>query len=144
MAHTCHAIGCSRRVPPRMLFCGPHWELTPKPIRVLVWSTYRLGQEIRKDPSAAYIVAQAHAVAAVARLESRFTDEQASCLIFEAIGRAGDHNEERLQALRVEFRKLDPNGEAWRLATGGGAAADHSQIVRPASGFHPCSTPRVR
>ena len=53
--HTCHASGCSRPVPPRMFMCKAHWFALPLPMRKAIWLTYREGQEITKDPSAAYL-----------------------------------------------------------------------------------------
>lgn len=77
MAHTCHAEGCAKAVPPRMLFCLPHWRKTPRHLQAAIWRTYREGQEVRKNPSALYLVVQAMAVAAVARMEGKFTPDQA-------------------------------------------------------------------
>lgn len=66
MAHTCHALGCTRSVDPRYLMCGPDWLLVPKPLKDAVWATYVPGQEIRKDPTPAYIKAAHNAILAVA------------------------------------------------------------------------------
>lgn len=54
MSHTCHLPGCSRAVPPALLFCGPHWAKVPAALKQEVWNTYRPGQETDKNPSAAY------------------------------------------------------------------------------------------
>jgi hypothetical protein len=35
--------------------CRTHWFKLPKHLRDRVWATYRPGQEISKDPSAAYL-----------------------------------------------------------------------------------------
>lgn len=68
MIHHCHAIGCERAVPPRLLMCAPHWRQVPGNLQRLIWRSYVKGQEIRKDPTALYLVAQAHVVAYVASL----------------------------------------------------------------------------
>lgn len=44
MAHTCHAAGCSYRVPPEMFMCKRHWYSLPKQMRDRIWQTYREGQ----------------------------------------------------------------------------------------------------
>lgn len=53
--HECHWPGCKRQVPPAMWGCRPHWFALPKFLRALVWDTYKPGQEIRMDPSPAYL-----------------------------------------------------------------------------------------
>ena len=74
--HTCHAIGCSVEVPPRMLFCRRHWYAVPKHLRDRIWQTYRPGQEVTKDPSVEYVEAATEARLAVAAQEAGrpFTD----------------------------------------------------------------------
>lgn len=62
-AHTCHAHGCTRRVPPSMWGCRAHWFSLPKPIRDAVWREYRPGQESDKRPSFRYMAVQRLAVA---------------------------------------------------------------------------------
>ena len=69
MSHRCHAIGCEKEVPPAMLMCLRHWRMVPRPLQKEVWRTYRRGQEIDKNPSTAYLMAQKDAVAAVALKE---------------------------------------------------------------------------
>ena len=44
--HLCHALGCNRAVPPKMLFCRPHGDATPQHIKDAVWETFRKGQEV--------------------------------------------------------------------------------------------------
>ena len=61
-AHTCHARGCDRAVPPRMFMCKDHWFALPKPMRDAIWDTYRPGQERTKDPSLEYLGAAKDAV----------------------------------------------------------------------------------
>lgn len=57
MTHTCHAIGCNREVDPRFFMCPTDWYELPKADRDLIYELYVPGQEIRKDPSVAYIEA---------------------------------------------------------------------------------------
>ena len=66
MKHFCHAIGCEKSVPPRLLMCAKHWYMVPKAIQGLVWQHYVPGQEIRKDPTPEYLSVQRKAVIAVA------------------------------------------------------------------------------
>lgn len=72
-AHLCHAEGCERRIPARMLMCGKHWRMVPKTEQDAVWATYRPGQEQTKDPSRAYLIAARDAINAVAEKEGRPT-----------------------------------------------------------------------
>lgn len=65
MSHRCHANGCEKEVPPKMLCCRRHWFMIPKPLRDRVWATYRSGQEVTKDPSPEYMEAQRAALAAI-------------------------------------------------------------------------------
>lgn len=78
MAHTCHAIGCERSVPQRMLMCGQHWFRVPRKLREHVWATYRDGQCNTYDPSTAYCQAAKAAVIAVAETEGRTVDPKNS------------------------------------------------------------------
>lgn len=65
-AHTCHAVGCGRAVPPRLVMCNRHWRMVPRQLQREVWRHYRKGQEIDKRPTLAYLIAQRAAVNAVA------------------------------------------------------------------------------
>ncbi|MGH2588108.1 MAG: hypothetical protein ACRDJE_24570, partial [Dehalococcoidia bacterium] len=65
-AHTCHATGCRVPVPPKLLFCLPHWRQVPRILQRAVWAAYRPGQEVRKDPTPEYLVAMHAAIDAVA------------------------------------------------------------------------------
>lgn len=69
--HLCHAEGCLTAVPPRLLMCLKHWRLVPADLQNEVWRTYRRGQEVSKDPSGEYMIAQKAAVEAVAIAEGR-------------------------------------------------------------------------
>lgn len=66
MSHTCHAHGCEKPVPPRMLFCAPHWRQVRPALRRAVWREYRPGQENDKMPSPRYMAVQRLAVAEIA------------------------------------------------------------------------------
>lgn len=77
MAHTCHAVGCTVAVPPRMLFCLPHWRSVPREWQKRVWAEYRPGQEVDKRPSPEYLLVQAMVVAYVARKAGVYTASQA-------------------------------------------------------------------
>jgi len=68
--HHCHARGCVRRVPPKLLMCPGHWRMVPTPLRAEIWRTYRPGQEVDKRPSAEYLAAARAAIDAVADLEA--------------------------------------------------------------------------
>lgn len=57
--HTCHWPGCEVEVPPSMWGCKEHWMRLPKFLRGQIWRTYRIGQEVRRDPSPEYIEAAA-------------------------------------------------------------------------------------
>jgi len=71
VAHACHAVGCSRQIPPILLFCPAHWKLVPQAIRFRVFAAYKPGQEDRKDPSLLWCIAADDAVRYVAKLEGR-------------------------------------------------------------------------
>lgn len=55
--HLCHWPGCGKPVSPRLWGCREHWFRLPKLIRDRIWSAYRPGQEIDKDPSPEYLEA---------------------------------------------------------------------------------------
>jgi hypothetical protein len=55
--HTCHWPGCGKPVPPKLLMCSSHWRRLPAQIRSRIWTTYRNGQELDKNPSSAYVAA---------------------------------------------------------------------------------------
>lgn len=71
MSHTCHAIGCSVSVPPKLLMCLKHWRMVPRALQQDVWKHYRPGQEIDKQPSATYLQVAQAAINAVAAKEGR-------------------------------------------------------------------------
>ena len=67
--HTCHAIRCDVRVPPRMFMCRRHWFALPKRMRDAVWAEYVPGQERRKDPTEAYLIVTRECIEWLARKE---------------------------------------------------------------------------
>jgi hypothetical protein len=73
--HYCHAAGCPVEVAPKMLMCAHHWRMVPKTMQWKVWSTYRKGQEVTKDPSVAYAEAAMTAVRHVATLEGKHLED---------------------------------------------------------------------
>lgn len=70
MNHTCHATKCFVEVPPKLFMCKKHWYMLPREIRSAVWATYVPGQEVRKDPSRAYLEVTQQAIAYVERAEA--------------------------------------------------------------------------
>jgi hypothetical protein len=52
--HTCHWLGCEKKVPPALWGCKKHWYTLPIALRQKVWETFEPGQEISKDPSMKY------------------------------------------------------------------------------------------
>lgn len=70
--HTCHAEGCTVRIPRRLLMCRRHWYMVPPELRRRVWETHRLGQEAGDErPSAEWCEAADAAIAAVAAKTGR-------------------------------------------------------------------------
>lgn len=69
--HTCHATGCTSRVPPTLFMCRPHWFSLPKAMREAIWDTYRPGQCDDMRPSAAYLEAARAAITYLAEKEGR-------------------------------------------------------------------------
>lgn len=55
--HRCHWPRCERTVPARMYACRQHWFTLPRPLRAAILATYSPGQEIRKNPTPAYLEA---------------------------------------------------------------------------------------
>lgn len=69
MEHTCHADMCAKAVPPHMFMCRKHWYMVPRTLRNMIWLEYVPGQEIRKDPTPAYLDITAVAISHVAQQE---------------------------------------------------------------------------
>ncbi len=63
MTHLCHAIGCEKPIPPRLLLCSRHWNALPSSAQRIAEHHYRPGQEAGKSPSAEYLLAAGCAVA---------------------------------------------------------------------------------
>lgn len=102
IAHHCHAVGCNKRVAPKLLMCAAHWRRVPAKWKELVWRTYRAGQEVTKTPSKPYLFVQGVVVAQVAFFDGTWTKE-----------RADEHIRARGALV---FRYLDP---AWVKALPG-------------------------
>ena len=71
MNHFCHATGCNKPVPSKLLMCLRHWRMVPRDIQRSVWRHYRPGQEIDKCPTHEYLEVMKQAIDAVARVEGR-------------------------------------------------------------------------
>ncbi len=97
MRHTCHAAGCRRVVPPRMLMCLKHWRMVHRKLQVTIWNQYRPGQEVDKRPSLAYLCCQQAAVAEVAAKEGRRQDAEVAMQNSKRYGEA-------MRAAGEEFR----------------------------------------
>lgn len=67
--HTCHARGCAKEVPPKLLMCIRHWRMVPRDLQKAVWREYRPGQERTKTPTTAYLEVAFQAIEAVAKAE---------------------------------------------------------------------------
>jgi hypothetical protein len=52
-----------------MFMCRRHWYELPKATRDAIWDAYVPGQEVRKDPTAAYLDVATEAVDWLARRE---------------------------------------------------------------------------
>ncbi len=117
LMHQCHAESCTKEVAPRLLMCARHWRAVPKPVQDLVWRFYRVGQEERKDPSAAYMAAQRLAVAAVVKSDTRRSE-----LVVEARRWAsrGDVVEEVARAIAAVGVLADASAQPGLFGGGGG------------------------
>lgn len=76
MSHTCHAIGCEKRVPPTMFMCKSHWFKVPKFLRDGIWATYRPGQCDDWNITPEYAEVAKQSIVAVAEKEGRTVDPQ--------------------------------------------------------------------
>jgi protein gp37 len=74
--HLCHARRCEVPVPPKLLMCGKHWRMVPRPLQAAVWKHYRTGQEADKSPSPEYLKAALAAINAVAQREAELAGAQ--------------------------------------------------------------------
>lgn len=41
VVHRCHAEGCELAIPPRLLFCLPHWRRVTAETKRAIWREYR-------------------------------------------------------------------------------------------------------
>lgn len=69
MRHECHAVRCDVPVPERMFMCRRHWAMVPRAMQREVWGVYVEGQEVRKDPTDAYLATTRRVRLHVAELE---------------------------------------------------------------------------
>ena len=76
VVHFCHWPDCREIVAPRLWGCAHHWRQLPFQLRRDILATYVPGQEVRKDPSPAYLAA-ARAADTWARTRHPFTTEAA-------------------------------------------------------------------
>lgn len=67
--HTCHALGCSGKCPPRHLMCAAHWELVPEDLQAEVYRTVTLRGDSADATWAPWWRAAHRAMAAVRLLE---------------------------------------------------------------------------
>ena len=95
MAHTCHAHGCGRAVPPRMFMCASHWRRVPKKTQRAIWREYKPGQERTKDPSPGYLSVSHFAIG---ELAFKPHDEEAGAIALGYFHRA---LEQRTEAVRA-------------------------------------------
>ena len=71
MSHQCHAVGCREEIPPRLHMCAKHWRIVPRAVQQLLWTHYRPGQEVDKQPSVEYIATAFVSISCVALQEGR-------------------------------------------------------------------------
>lgn len=71
MKHACHALACEVAVPASMFMCARHWRLLPKEHKDAIWASYVPGQEVRRDPSPAYLDAAMAAINWMSHHEGR-------------------------------------------------------------------------
>lgn len=57
-------------VPAKLFMCLRHWRMVPRNLQQAIWDAYVPGQEVRKDPTAAYCAAAEDAKLAVFRKET--------------------------------------------------------------------------
>lgn len=69
--HLCQARGCSERIPPKLLFCSPHWYALPAVLRTTIYKTYHPGQEEGRAPSQEWIDAARQAINYLAKKEGK-------------------------------------------------------------------------
>lgn len=116
MSHRCHAHGCTREVPPRFLFCAPHWHATRKTLQNAIWNEYRPGQEERKDPTSRYQAIQRLCVSELAYRKSGGVP--ASVGVAHAYGEQAEHFRQKAISAgegdpfeQLEWRKKKNDGQ---------------------------------
>jgi hypothetical protein len=55
--HKCHWPGCQANCKPAFWGCRKHWFTLPQRLRLKIWETYKIGQEVSMTPSKAYLKA---------------------------------------------------------------------------------------
>jgi len=71
VSHHCHAEGCEKSVPPKLMMCAPHWRMVPAWLQSATWKAYKPGQEITKQFTVSYWLVQWRCRLAVSDLEGR-------------------------------------------------------------------------
>lgn len=64
--HTCHARGCNRACPPRLLMCPPCWSTVPPALSPLIYEAMRRGKAARNHPNGAWMLAADACITAAA------------------------------------------------------------------------------
>lgn len=75
MTHTCCAVGCTARIPQRLVMCRKHWDSVSISVRVRFWDSHQLAQEHVGSSATNRAVVQ-EAIAEVARKEGRQDQDQ--------------------------------------------------------------------
>lgn len=89
--HLCHARPlCKVPVPPRLLFCNPHWQMVPAEMQKAHWAKYRIRYESREK----YQAFLRSLTACVDFVKARIQERQ------------GMHDERR--AFEIKHREVDP------------------------------------
>lgn len=65
-AHHCHARGCPRHCPPRLLMCPPCWATVPPALSPLVYGAMRAGRKAGNHPNGAWMLAADACITAAA------------------------------------------------------------------------------
>lgn len=100
MNHSCHAHGCLKLVPARLFVCPSHWRKLSAPLRRAIWTEYREGQEVKKNPTARYLCVQQRAIA---ELAFKPNDEQAAQIAAHYLGES-----EKWRQAAIETGAGDP------------------------------------
>ena len=68
--HICSAIGCSTKVPPKIMMCSRHQKMVPAHLQKAVGTAYVPGHELTSRYVQSYLKVKAQAIAAVAAKEA--------------------------------------------------------------------------